>query len=206
MRPCSHDYLKPRSQFRVVGVGASGNKAERRNVGTQESVMTGEHILILTTGGTIDKEYFDALSRYQITDTMVSKMLTVARVTHPYTVQEVMRKDSIDMTDEDRSLIVERVASASATRIIITHGTDSITKTALALSKCRHKIIVLTGALAPARFSESDAAFNLGMAFAAVQTASAGVYIAINGSVFRGDEIVKNRELGRFVRIDDLQT
>jgi hypothetical protein len=100
-------------------------------------------ILILTTGGAIDKQYFDALSQYQITDTM--------------------------------------------------------TLTARALSRCRDKTIVLTGALTPARFSESDAAFNLGMAFATAQTAPAGVYITINGGVFRGDEVVKDRERGCFV-------
>jgi L-asparaginase len=164
--------------------------------------MTQDSILVLTTGGTIDKEYFDALSQYQINDTMVTKMLAVARVTHPCTVQEVMRKDSIDMTEEDRAAIVERVAAASARRIVITHGTDTMTLTACALAVCTDKVIVLTGALAPARFSESDAAFNLGMAFATAQSAPPGVYITINGSVFRGDEIVKDRKLGRFVLID----
>jgi L-asparaginase len=158
-----------------------------------------DSILILTTGGTIDKQYFDALSQYQITDTVVTKLLSIARVTHPYVIQEVLRKDSIDLTDEDRARIVEHVIRASCPRIVITHGTDTMTVTAQALSQVHDKTIVLTGALAPARFSESDAAFNLGMAFATAQTASKGVYITINGSVFRGDEIVKDRERGRFV-------
>lgn len=158
-----------------------------------------EPILIMSAGGTIDKQYFDALSQYQITDTMVTKLLTVARVTHPFLVQEVFRKDSIDMTDEDRGQIAEHVARASHSRIIITHGTDTMTLTARALTAIRHKTIVLTGAMAPARFSESDAAFNVGMAFATAQTAAPGIYITINGSVFRGDEIVKDRDLGCFV-------
>ena len=157
-------------------------------------------VLVLTTGGTIDKTYFDALSKYQITETTVSKVLAVGRVTHPYQIQEVMRKDSLDLTDEDRARIVACAAESGATkRIVITHGTDTMTLTARALMEVRNKTIVLTGALAPSRFVESDAAFNLGMAFAAAQTAPPGVYIAINGSVFRADEVEKDRERARFV-------
>jgi L-asparaginase len=156
-------------------------------------------ILVLTTGGTIDKQYFDALSQYQITDTIVTKLLGVARVTHPFVVQEVLRKDSIDLTDEDRARIAEHVARASSSRIVITHGTDTMTLTARALSMIADKTVVLTGALAPARFSESDAAFNLGMAFATAQTVSPGIYITINGSVFRADQVEKDREQGCFV-------
>src|SRR6202000_1602054 len=95
---------------------------------------------------------------------------------------------------------VERVRRAVESRIVITHGTDTMTLTAAALSGCEAKTIVLTGALAPARFAESDAAFNLGMAFATAQAAPAGVYITINGSVFRADEVEKDREKGSFVR------
>jgi L-asparaginase len=95
---------------------------------------------------------------------------------------------------------VEHVRQATETRIVVTHGTDTMTLTAAALAKIPHKTIVLTGALTPARFAESDAPFNLGMAFATAQTASAGVYIAINGSVFRWDEVVKDRQLGQFLR------
>jgi L-asparaginase len=156
-------------------------------------------ILILTTGGTIDKQYFDSLSQYQITDTTVTKLLDVGRVTHSYEVKEVLRKDSIELTDDDRSWVVEHVRQAAHSRIIITHGTDTMTLTAHALAMIPNKTIVLTGALAPSRFSESDAAFNLGMAFAIAQVLSAGIYITMNGSVFRGDEAVKDRERGSFV-------
>jgi L-asparaginase len=158
-----------------------------------------DEILVLTTGGTIDKQYFDALSQYEISDTVVTKLLLVARVTHPYAVQEVLQKDSIDLTDEDRAQIVIRVAHAGASRIVITHGTDTMTLTAQALCGIRERTIVLTGALAPARFSESDAAFNLGMAFATAQTASAGIYITINGTVFRADQVEKDRGRSCFV-------
>ena len=156
-------------------------------------------ILILTTGGTIDKQYFDALSRYQITDTMVTKLLEVARVTHPFEIREVLRKDSIELTDDDRARVLEQVRRAKHSRIVITHGTDTMTLTARPLAKIPDKTIVLTGALAPARFSESDASFNLGMAFAAAQTASPGVYITINGTVFRAEDVEKDRDRGCFV-------
>jgi L-asparaginase len=162
-------------------------------------VNTSDPILVLTTGGTIDKQYFDALSQYQITDTTITKLLAIARVTHPHQVEEVLRKDSIDLTEEDRARVVEQVRRAKLSRIVITHGTDTMALTARALTVIPDKTIVLTGALAPARFSESDAAFNLGMAFATAQIAPPGVYITINGSVFRGDEVTKDREQGRFI-------
>ena len=156
-------------------------------------------ILILTTGGTIDKEYFDALSRHQITDTMVNRLLAIARVTHPFEVQEVSRKDSLDLTDDDRARLVTRVSAAASHRVIITHGTDTMALTAEALAEVADKTIVLVGALAPARFSETDAPFNLGMAFATAQIAAPGIYITMNGSVFPGSGAVKDRKHG-FVR------
>ncbi len=158
-----------------------------------------EPVLVLTTGGTIDKQYFDATSDYQIKDSFVPRLLAVARVTHPFECRELLHKDSLDLTDADRALIVDQVRAASQTRIVVTHGTDTMTQTAQALSLVRDKTIVLTGALSPARFNESDAQFNLGMAFAAAQTAPPGVYIAMNGSVFRGDHVVKDRAQQRFV-------
>jgi len=164
------------------------------------TMITTDTILVLTTGGTIDKQYFDALSRYEITDTTVTKLLSIARVNRPYRLDEVLRKDSLDLTDDDRAQIVSFVRGVDLSRIVITHGTDSMTLTAQALSSIPGKTIVLTGALSPARFSESDAAFNLGMAFATAQVASAGVYVAMNGSVFCWDEVVKDRACGCFVR------
>jgi L-asparaginase len=163
------------------------------------TVDTRESVLVLTTGGTIDKQYFDALSRYQITDSVITQLLTVARVTHPYVIEEVLRKDSLDLTDEDRIRIVTRVRQAPFSRIVITHGTDTMTLTARALAEFTDRTIVLTGALSPARFTESDAAFNLGMAFATAQMAPAGIYIAINGSVSLAERITKDYERGCFV-------
>jgi L-asparaginase len=156
-------------------------------------------ILILTTGGTIDKAYFDDLSKYQIGDTVIRHLLTMARVAYPFELVELMRKDSLELTDEDRVMLVESVRVAPQQRVIISHGTDTMTKSAEALRAVSGKTIVLVGALAPARFSESDASFNLGMAFAAVQTLPEGVYLTMNGTVFRAGETIKDRDLGQFV-------
>jgi len=158
-------------------------------------------ILVLTTGGTIDKQYFDASSQYTIVGTVVTRLLELGRVLHPFQVEEVMRKDSLEMDDADRAKIAARVAASDAARIVITHGTDTMTETAKALAGIAGKTIVLVGALAPARFAESDATFNLGMAFATVQVAKPGVYITMNGTVFEAGKVVKDREAGRFVEI-----
>lgn len=165
--------------------------------------MAREAILVLTTGGTIDKQYFDALSQYAITESIIARLLEVARVVHPFRVEEVMRKDSLDIHAEDRAEIVARVAAASETRVVITHGTDTMAETARALAGITGKTMVLVGALAPARFAESDAAFNLGMAFATAQAAAPGVYITMNGTVFDGTRVVKDRDRGAFVAVED---
>ncbi|MEJ7934106.1 asparaginase domain-containing protein [Sphingobium sp. AN558] len=158
-------------------------------------------VLILTTGGTIDKVYFDALSDYQVGETVMAKLLEVARVKRPFRIEEVVRKDSLELTEADRDTLRERVLAAPEHHIVITHGTDTITDTAKRLTDIIGKTIVLVGALAPARFGESDASFNLGMAFATAQVAAPGVYITMSGSVFRADQVVKDREKGAFVPI-----
>ena len=156
-------------------------------------------ITVLTTGGTIDKQYFDALSQYQITDTMVSRLLEVARVKLPFEIVEVVRKDSLELDDQDRARLVAAARAARFDRIVITHGTDTMTTSAAALAAVPGRTIVLVGALTPARFAESDASFNLGMAFAAAQIAPPGVYITMNGTVFPADRVVKDRERGAFI-------
>ena len=156
-------------------------------------------ILVLTTGGTIDKNYFDALSEYQVVDSGIPALLNEARVAVPLRIEEVCRKDSLELTDGDRAEIARRIAEASETRVVITHGTDTMTDTAKALAGIAGKTIVLTGALSPARFAGTDAPFNLGMAFAAAQVAPPGVYIAMSGQVFDGLKVKKDREAGRFV-------
>ena len=158
-------------------------------------------IVVITTGGTIDKAYFDALSAYKVGEPMVKKMLEIANVTNPFRVVELFRKDSLDLTDQDRRALCETVAALDADRVVITHGTDTMTESAKALAPVTSKTIVFTGALSPARFAESDAMFNLGMAFAAVQTLPHGVYVAMSGQVFRGDQVRKDRVHSRFVYI-----
>jgi L-asparaginase len=156
-------------------------------------------IVVITTGGTIDKAYFDALSAYKIGEPMVKKMLDVSNVTRPFRVVEMFRKDSLDLTDQDRRALFETVSALDTDRVVITHGTDTMTESAKVLKAVPGKTIVFTGALSPARFAESDAMFNLGMAFAAVQTLPPGVYVAMSGQVFRADEVRKDREHSRFV-------
>jgi L-asparaginase len=157
-------------------------------------------IVFLTTGGTIDKVYFDALSRFEVGETVVSKILREGGVTFEFEVVSLMRKDSLEMEDGDREAIRAAVAARRETRVVVTHGTDTMVETARALSGIPGKTIVLTGALSPARFQASDAVFNIGMAVAAVQTCPPGVWIAMSGRVFPSDQVRKNRGLNRFER------
>ncbi|HUN27833.1 MAG TPA: asparaginase domain-containing protein [Steroidobacteraceae bacterium] len=155
-------------------------------------------IVIFTTGGTIDKVYFDAKGGFEVGAPMVRQVLEHARVDTAVTVRELLRKDSLEMTASDRAAIRDAVADCEAANVIVTHGTDTMVETALVLKSVAGKTIVLTGALQPARFADSDASFNLGMAVAAVQTLPHGIYIAANGRVFQADRVRKNLELNRF--------
>jgi len=159
-------------------------------------------IAIFTTGGTIDKVYFDAKGGYEVGVPMVQRILQDARVLVDVSVTELLRKDSLQMTDADRDTIRQALVDSATTRIIVTHGTDTMIETARVLKAVRDKTIVLTGALQPARFTDSDAPFNLGMAMAAVQTLPAGVYVVANGTVFPADRVRKNRELNRFEAVE----
>jgi L-asparaginase len=164
--------------------------------------MSQTSILVLTTGGTIDKAYFDALSEYQIVDSGIPELLKEARVALSFRMVELMRKDSLELTDADRALIASAAKEAPEERIVVTHGTDTMTETAKVLAEAvPGKTVVLTGALSPARFAETDAPFNLGMAFAAAQTAGPGVWIAMSGQVFDGLKVKKDREAGKFVAV-----
>lgn len=155
-------------------------------------------IKFFAVGGTIDKVYFDALSRYEIGESNIFDILKDARVNFKYDVSSLLKKDSLDMTDQDRSIIHQAVEKTPYERIIITHGTDTMIETAKVLVAVKNKIIVLTGAMEPAKFKSSDAVFNLGSAVAAVQTLPHGVYIVISGRVFTPDNVKKNRNLKLF--------
>jgi L-asparaginase len=158
-------------------------------------------ITIYTTGGTIDKVYFDAKGGYEVGAPMVRQILEHGRVNGEIPIVELLRKDSLEMTAADRIAIRDAIAASSATRVVVTHGTDTMVETALALQGIAGKTIVLTGALQPARFADSDAEFNLGLAIGAVQALPAGVYIAANGRVFPADAVRKNTKLNRFESI-----
>jgi L-asparaginase len=157
-------------------------------------------IMLVTTGGTIDKLYFDSLSEYRVGESVVRKLLAIGNVNYPFDVIEASRKDSLELTDADRDELYRCVARLQTSRIVMTHGTDTMVTTAARLAAIPDKTIVLTGALAPARFSESDASFNLGMAFATAQVAPPGVFIVMNGEVFPAGAVRKDRQAGRFVR------
>ena len=158
-----------------------------------------DSIAIVTTGGTIDKVYFDAKSEFEVGDSVVGRLLSQAHVRQPYEIVPLMRKDSLELDDADRAAIRAAIAVRPEARVVVTHGTDTMTDTAAALAGLDDRTIVLTGALAPARFAESDAVFNVGMAFGAVQALPAGIYICMNGQVFKAAEVVKDREKNAFV-------
>ncbi len=160
-------------------------------------------IRIFCIGGTIDKIYFDAKSKYEVGAPSIGKILREHDVGLDFQVTSLMAKDSLDVTDEDRELIRLAVADAIEDKIIITHGTDTVVKTAEALKEIDNKTIVLTGALAPAIFKDSDAVFNVGCALAAVQTSKAGIYITMNGRVFDYRSVRKDVENNRFIGAND---
>ena len=156
-------------------------------------------IRILTTGGTIDKTYFDAASAYKVGEPQIADLLREAQVTADYDIEVLFRKDSLELTDEDRAAIARRVREAGEEHVLITHGTDTMAQTARVLQESiSGKTVVLVGSLSPARFKSSDAAFNIGFALAAVQTLPPGVYLAMNGRVFDPERVRKNRSANRF--------
>lgn len=155
-------------------------------------------IKIITTGGTIDKIYFDQKSEFQIGDPQIAEVLKGANVALDYEVSSLLRKDSLDLTDVDRKLIHDTVGADSSRLFVITHGTDTMIQTARALRDIPGKVIVLTGAMQPARFRMTDAVFNIACAVTAVQLLPDGVYIAMNGRIFQSDKARKNVVMNRF--------
>jgi L-asparaginase len=149
-------------------------------------------LLIITTGGTIDKIYFDDKSDYQVGEPQISQILHAMHVAFDFEVMALMRKDSLHMTAADRRLIRAAAEAADAPHILITHGTDTMVETAAELKGLGDKTIVLTGALNPARFRDSDAIFNIGCAVGAAQALKPGVYIVMNGRVWDPDHVRKN--------------
>ncbi len=161
-------------------------------------------IKIFTTGGTIDKVYFDAKSTYEVGAPNIERVLAELPIQIDYSVTSILRKDSLEITSADRNVIVAAVQDAEEKQIIVTHGTDTMVETAKALQEAvEGKTIVLTGALEPALFKTSDAMFNIGCAIAAVQALGPGAYITMNGRIFESNNVVKNVELGSFMTLDE---
>jgi len=163
-----------------------------------------DRIRILVTGGTFDKEYNELTGDLYFKDSHVSDMLKLGRCNLDVDLRTLMMVDSLDMTDDDRQIIVDHCRRSKETRIVITHGTDTMEQTAAALGTAiGDKTIVLTGAMVPYKFGSSDGLFNLGSALAFVQTLPAGVYVAMNGRCFAWNVVRKNRELGVFEAVED---
>jgi len=156
---------------------------------------------IFTTGGTIDKVYFDAKNKFEVGEPQILEVLREANLSIDYQVTPLMRKDSLELTDQDRELVRKSVEASTSSRIVITHGTDTMTATARALTGITGKTIVLTGAMQPARFRFTDAVFNIASAMMAAQTLAEGVYIAMNGQLFDPERTRKNVEMNRFEAI-----
>lgn len=153
---------------------------------------------IITTGGTIDKVYFDDKSDYQIGPPEIGRILEDTGVAFETHINALMRKDSLHITERDRELIREVVDHSESKYILITHGTDTMIETARALMGINNKTIIITGSLKPARFRDSDAVFNIGCSIGAVQSLEPGVYICMNGKIWNPLEVRKNRSANRF--------
>lgn len=156
-------------------------------------------IRLLITGGTFDKEYDLLNGKLYFTDTHVDEILKRGRNTTDVSTRTLMMVDSLEMTDEDRELIVLQCIKCDEEKIIITHGTDTMVETALQIKAAQiDKTIVLTGAMIPYTFGSSDGLYNMGSAMAFVQTLPHGVYIAMNGRYYPADNVQKNRKTGYF--------
>lgn len=160
-------------------------------------------IRIFITGGTFDKEYNELNGQLFFKDTHMHDLLEMGRCRLNVEIRTLMMIDSLEMTDEDRDLIVHQCNNCEEDRIIITHGTDTMADTARVLAQkvTASKTIVLTGAMIPIKFGSSDGLFNLGSALAFVQTLPPGVYVAMNGRYFNWDNVRKNRQTGVFEEV-----
>ncbi len=159
-------------------------------------------IRIFITGGTFDKEYNELNGQLYFKDTHMSDLLEMGRSRADVEIRTLMMVDSLEMTDEDRALIIHQCNNCDENKIVITHGTDTMADTAKVLAqKVKDKTVVLTGAMIPIKFGSSDGLFNLGSALAFAQTLPAGVYVAMNGRYFNWDNVRKNKQTGVFEEV-----
>ncbi len=160
-------------------------------------------IRIFITGGTFDKEYNELNGQLYFKDSHLADLLQLGRSRVPVVTRTLMMIDSLEMSEQDRDLIAHQCNSCEESRIVITHGTDTMAITASLLAeKVKDKTIVLTGAMIPIKFGSSDGLFNLGSALAFAQTLPAGVYIAMNGRYFHANRVRKNKETGKFEEME----
>ncbi len=156
-------------------------------------------IRIFITGGTFDKEYNELTGKLYFNDTHMGQLLDMGRCKLPVEVRTLMMVDSLEMTDGDRDLILHQCINAEEDKIIITHGTDTMSETAKILGeKISNKTVIITGAMIPITFGSSDGLFNLGSALAFVQALPHGVYVAMNGKYFNYNNVKKNKQTGLF--------
>jgi L-asparaginase len=161
-------------------------------------------VRIFITGGTFDKEYNELTGKLYFTDTHLHDLLQMGRCRVPVEIRTLMMIDSLEMTEEDRDLIVHQCLHCDEDKIVITHGTDTMAETAAVIAEKfsnQSKTIVLTGAMIPIKFGSSDGLFNLGSALAFAQTLPPGVYVAMNGRYFHWNNVRKNKETGIFEEI-----
>ena len=162
-------------------------------------------ITVISAGGTIDKDYSCASSGYnfEVGEPAVRRLFTVLRSLNlEYEIRPVVRKDSLDMTGEDRERIRQACAEAPDDRVLVTHGTDTMLETAKVLSRIQGKTIVMTGSMRPEKFADSDAHFNLGLAIGALNVLPPGVYVAMSDRVYPWDQCRKDRQTATFVAIE----
>lgn len=160
-------------------------------------------VVILQTGGTIDKDYPRTAKSYafEIARSAAKRILQNINPNFDYRVVTVLKKDSLDITDKDRQKIYEACLKIKENKIIVTHGTDTMVKTAVKLSSIKNKLIILTGALKPERLKDSDATFNLGTAVGALNILKKGTYIAMSGRIYPWNKCKKNLKTGQFIEI-----
>lgn len=158
-------------------------------------------IVFIQTGGTIDKDYpkIEKGYAFEIAEPAVGRILQRANPNFDFEIVSILRKDSQDITEEDRKKIGETCRKVKSKKIVITHGTDTIVETAKELRKVKNKVIVLTGAMKPEKFLDSDACFNIGTAVGAINVLNNGIYIAMNGRIYPWNNVKRNPETGQFI-------
>jgi L-asparaginase len=161
-------------------------------------------ITFIQTGGTIDKDYPKLTKGYafEISEPAVKRILAEVSPNFKFKVVSVLKKDSQEITNQDRRKILEVCRKFSSNKIVITHGTDTMIQTAKFLAKnIKNKTIVLTGSMRPEKFADSDASFNVGVAVGALNVLTSGVYVSMNGRLYQADAVKRNLKTGQFVEI-----